>query len=419
MANNLFSIDFSANKPLIQAKRAMFEAFSYMFWGKWMKWTTPDKAPITPNGAMKAGTVDNSPIVAQREFMNQSNPVNEMWIPTFRDLVGLGQTARESLTGMEEERKINFAKVRIEQIRHGEVVKQGKFEAHLLAKYGIPESSRMALTRQFQRRTNFLEIPTAIYKGISYNVLSGGRYVNDATVKTVSHPNFYVVGSGRVSQAAAAYPGTAAYETNVAAAVAGLTPAHVLSAAFLAALNADDNIRRIPYLYTKEGKPFRVLVVHPYGMASLRNDPDLKSLFNNVFVANLAKENPMLTGAELYYEGWAVFDGGNAIWPLSSDGSAITYGPTVTNLDSFNSYAGETAFGALVLGDNALFHGLAWDMEWTGEKRDHGQIESIGYTIGNGFARNDSYNLDDGAAGQYLINHGSAVVAHYGAVPTL
>lgn len=416
MPDTFFSHDFSANYPVVQAIRAMFEAPNYMFWGKFMKYNTTKKKAVIPHGSIQPARISNSPIVVQRELEKRAGTKIE--IPMFRRLKEIGKKGNEQLSGLGERRHVNFVGVWINEMRHAEVVKEGNMMYQVTKKYGIPETSKRALMAHWAERSNYMEIPYAMYRGLSYSVLNDTViFANDTNVAARSHPHIFTAGQGKMSYAAG-YPGNAGYEATVATAIDAIGPGNVLSASLLKAMNADDQIRRIPYLTTKDGRTFRVLVVDPYGMAALRNDADIKALANAVFVQNLARENPMLTGMEIFYEGWAIFDGGHAIYPISTESSLPVYGPeTITNLDSYNDYTSYSKFAAMILGDNALFRATGWDLRWTGESRDHNHIEEVGYTIGDGFARADFWNRDDGTTGQYLINDTSALLFYYATPP--
>jgi len=422
MPNKVWTVDFSANYPVVKAQgvNTQFRALDHLLWGRWEKFTTKDKKAVTPSGSVKAEGVTNSPIVVHRELGRQ--PGHKLEIPMFRDLKEISKHGSQILSGTGEKRKINFAHVYINTIRAAEEVKEGSLNEHILQKYGIPGSARQALARQYARQLNFLEIPYAMYMGLNYSVMLDAEIsANDANIAVTSHPNFYVVGQGKIDTG---YAGTSTREQAIATAIDALGPGNNISGGFLKALNTDDQMRRIPYLYTKLGQPFRVLILDKYGMAALRNDSDVKALHNNLFVQNVAKENPMLTGMELFYEGWAIFDGGNSIYPLDTADGLPVYGPVSTrhqfnDLDDFNDVSTFTKWGAIVLGDNALMKATGWDMKYTGEVRDHGEIEEVGYNIGLGYARPDYRNRDDGNTGQFTFNDTSAIVAYYATKPNL
>ena len=425
MANTFFSHDFSANYPIVKAQgiNTQFQLPQYMFWGRWMKkYTTLGKKAVVPNGSIPVNEVVNSPFVMHRELEKQAG--DNIEIPIFREFKEIGKKGDEQLFNRTEERYLNFARVYINELRHGEKVRQGNMNTQRLKKYGIPESSRTGLGMQLAKRLNFLEIPYALYLKHSFSVLTDTKmFGNDANVARVSHPNFYVVGDGKVSYSSG-YPGTAGYEGEVATALDTLDATKVISGSYLRALNADDQIRKIPYFVTKNGTKFRLLLLDPYGMAALRDDADIKAMNRTGFVDSMITKNPELTGMELFYEGWAIYDAGHAVYPLQTSGGIPLYGPTATadtftNLDDFKSYSAYNKFGGIIIGDNAIAEASGWDLKWTGEMWDHEHIKEIGYSIGIGFSRPDYMNEDDGTTGQYLINDTSAIVAYFASVPTL
>ena len=417
MADATYTVDFSAHYPRVQAALAQLQAPQYMAWGKFMNWTTPGKKAVIPNGSIEPQAVKNSPIVVQRELSKEAGTKIE--IPMFRRLINKPQLGDAQLSGKEESIKINFAKVYIDEIRHAALVRQGKLSQQVLKEYGIPEWARASLQGHYAEWLNFCEIPSTFYNRFNYTVLNSGTYTNDTNVTALPHPHIYCAGAGSKVSYSGGYPGTAGYTTAVAAAIAAVGMSHTLSAGFLRALNADDQIRKIPYLTTKEGVPFRILATHPYALTGLRNDTELKSLFNSAFIAQMVKDNPILTGMQLFYEGWAIFDFGNAIWPVSSTGSVTTWGPTITDLTSFANYETATLFASIVLGDNALFHATGWDMQWNGETRDYKHVEGLGYSAGLGFSLGTFWNREEGTTGQYQNTDGSAIIVSYAPKPPL
>lgn len=424
MADTTFTIALTMNVPKVQARNTYFSRLADMVYGKWIKWTTDDAKPVNPRAGVNAEAQVNSPIVAHRELIGADKAGTKLQLPLFREPTQISLHGNQQLSGQESERKINVADVWVNEIRSGEKVKHGRMSAKALAEFGIPETSKKWLGMQWAKQCNFLEIPWALYNGISYSVLEDtAMFAGDSYVAHRSHPNFFTVSSSgstisRVGSGGTTYPGNSGYETLVGTAINEITTADVLSAATFKALNAEDQIRKIPFLVTKDGMPLRFALVDPYGMAVLRNDADIKAAQNAAFVQNLWKDNPMLTGVPIIYEGWAIFDGGHAVYPLSTSSGSPVYGPTtIADLTSFNDYSSYTKFGMQILGDNALFHALAWDMEWTGEERDHGATKAIGYTLGGGFARGDYWNRDDGSTGQYVVNDGSAILGYYAAKP--
>lgn len=424
MADTHFSHDFSANYPKVKAAgiNTMFEVMNHMFWGKWMKqYTTPDKAAVRPSGTLKPSAVVNSPFVMHRELEKMAG--DSIKVPMFRQLKNISKKGDEQLFNRTEERKINHARVWINTMRHGEKIRKGHLSTQIMKDYGIPKTARAALTMQLARQMNFLEIPYAFYKAYNFSVLTDTTtFSGDSAVATHSHPHFYTAGAGKVSYSGG-YPGNSGYETAVDTAIGAIGATHVLSGGLLRDLNAEDQIMRIPYLMTKDGTPFRMLVVEPYGMRQLREDADIKAMNRAGFVDGMIMRNPELTGMELFYEGWAIFNGGHAVYPIKSNSGTPLYGPTATadtftNLDDFNSYASYSTFGAMIIGDNAIAQATGWDLKWTGEMWDHQMVEELGYNIGLGFARNDFWNQDDGSTGQYVKNDTSAILGYYAAAPT-
>jgi len=411
----VYDRSFTGNKEVYLAQKLMFAAQKLMFWGKWMQFTTPDGRVVDPNRLTPA--VSNAPLVVHRELEKKQG--DKIQVPMIRNLVNIPKYGDTQLSGQEEETKMNHCDVYLDMVRHANKVQDGSMMKQTTKDIDIAKRAKPLLERHYAEVSNFLQVPYAFYKGFSSNILGSNRF--SSVVSTKSHPHIFVAGSGKVTYGTADYPGTANYEAAVATAIDGVGPTHVFDTELLTGLRNEDQIRMIPYLYTEEGMQYRIIVAHHYQLASLIKDPDFRSVMNAALggAEKLAKKNPYLVGCKYLWEDWAIFDGGNGVFPVSTSSSLPVYGPTtVSDLTSFQDYSSYDKFAAIVIGDNAMAKATGSGMEFISEERDYREIVGIGYRILEGWARPDYWNRDDGTLGATIKNDTSAIVITSAAKPT-
>ena len=415
MANTLKTVDGHHVNPIILAQKMYFQAQNYKGWGHFVSkdsYTPPGGKPVTPNGSIRAGEVSNQPVVIHRELVNKQGV--EIKIPTLRNLIDRPKVGSETLKGYEEKQKMNWANVLVSVYRSGVELKDGPIGDQVTKEFTLQSKAKGQLLRHYAEVVNYLQLAHALYYGYDWSTLYSDTYSGSTniTVAARSHPHIFTVGGGKVT----GYPPTAAYETAVATAIDNIGVNHVLTAGWLRELAAEDNIRRIRPLYTKDGVPYKILALHHYQLKDLKNDKDLKATYDSVFTQGMAARNPYLSNMQIYAEGFAIFDMGNSVWPAWTASGVPMFGPTyiddVDNLDmsAFNSFSAFSKFTGVVLGDNALLKASAQAMKFTTEVDDHDFWEALGYTIVEGASRNDSINRDEGTAGDALINDGSAII---------
>lgn len=415
MANAIYSHSFSGNHPKALARKMMFESLKRFFWGKFAKFNTPDGKPVKP------GTEPNtisSPIVMQNELQRMGGDILE--IPIHRNLSNLPTVGNDQMEGHEEEPKVNFAKVPIDIMRHAEKPQDGSMSTQRNKELRLLENTRPALLRHYARAEEYLGASYALYKGYSYNILQGGNFSSDSYIGSsyTDHPHIYAAGDGKVSYSGG-YPGTSGYQTAVGTAISGLGASDVFDTGFLQALKADPQIQRITPIIMNDGNALRLIVAHPWQIASLEADSNFQSTINSAMAQQYAKNNPLLVGCKYIYAGFAIFESDTAVWPVSQSAGIPVYGySSLSSLNTFEDYSSYTAFGAFVLGDNALFKAIGSGMEFKKREADYGELIGIAYRIIQGYARGDYWNRDDGTTGQYINNDGSALLLTYAAAPS-
>lgn len=411
----VFDRSFTGNQPVILAQKMMFEAQQHHFWGRFGKFNTPDGKAVDPNGKTLPKAVSNAPIVIQRELQRKMGDF--LQVPMHRLLVNLPKYGLDQMKDNEERQKINHARVAVDIIRHAVEPQEGIMSTQTSKDYNLIQNARSALMLHYSAVSNYESASWAMYNGYSRNVLNSARFTgNSQNISANSHPNCYAAGQGKVSGT----PGSAAYETNIGTAVSAIGASDVLDTNLLQALSADENIRYIRPLMMKDGNPYRILVVHPYQLHNLKNDSNFREVTSRADAQAFAKENPLLTGCKFFWDGWAIFDGSQAVFPASVSGGNVVWGPsTVSDMTSYRDYSSYNVFGALVLGDNALFKAIGQNMEFKKRMADYDEIIGIAYRIVEGYSRGDFWNEDDGTRGASLVNEGGAVVLTYAAKPVL
>ena len=415
----LYEHNFSGNYPKIAAQKMMFEAMKEFFWAPFSKFSTPKESPVNN---VNRPQPTNSIIVMQQELNRKQGDMIE--IPIFRQMKNLPKTGTKQLEGHEERRAVNFAAIPIMLSRHADNPQNSSMERRSLNEVDLVETSKPALQRHYVRTEEYLGASYALYHGYSWNIFDSGWYSSQSKIRTngvtgASHPHIYCAGPGKVEYTGASgYPGTAAYETQIGTDVTAIQATDVLDTGLLQALKADPQIRKIPPIILKDGNVLRLLVVHPWQITTLENDPQFQTIASRAMVQQLAKDNPFLVAAKYIYAGFAIYESDTAVFQVNVTGGKPVWGPsTVTDLDSFESYASATKFGAMVLGSNALYKAMGSPMEFKRMTKDYDEYMGISYRIIQGYARSDFWNRDDGSDGEFLVNDNSAIVVTYAESP--
>lgn len=407
MAETLYTHDMSANYPVVlKARKAFFQAFEQMFWGKYAKFNTEGSRPIKPgNEPMPV----SSPVVIQSELERQAGDVIE--VPMLMNLVNLPKKGEEQLIDHEERPKANFANIPIELLRHAEKPQLSSISEQVNKDLALVENAEPMLRRHYARSMEYLVFSYALYYGYSWHVLNSGRFTTDTKVAATSHPHVYVAGQGKVSYGAG-NPGTTGYRTSIGTAIDALGAGNVFNTDFLQGLSKHENVINIPRLITKDGNEFLMMIAHPYQIATLEADPKFDARNNAAWVQSYAKENPYFVGAKYFHHGFAIYEKDTVAWPCRRNATSgyDEYGPaTISTLDSFRSYSDDTKFAGIILGDNALFCALGSAFEFIKEMRDYKETLGIAYRIIKGASRYDFKNRDYGTAGASWENDRSAI----------
>jgi len=356
------------------------------------------------------------PLVIQNELKNGKSLVQ---IPLHQNLNQIPRVGNQQLKDHEERPKINHVTVPIDVLRHAEMPYEGFFDQQISKQYQLFKNARPALLRYYARVSEYLGAPYALHHGFSYNVLQSSNWGSHSIVKSNSHPNCYVAGTGKVSGT----PGTATYETNIGTAVTALGAANNFDTNFLKFLALQPEIRKIAPIVMKDGNKLRLILAHPYQIASLEADSTFNSQISAARAQAYAKDNPYLYGVNYIWGGFAIFEAESTCWPVSVSSGKPVYGPSSwTNLDEFEAGLFPSSASALtgfVIGSNALFKAQSRLVNsFKTRTDDYGAILGIAYQTIEGYARGDFWNEDDGTRGESLINRGSAMFITYESPPS-
>lgn len=266
----------------------------------------------------------------------------------------------------------------------------------------------------------------------------GGRAVG-----IVSHPNFYVAGSGKVSYSGGR-PGTAGYEGAVESALNGLSGAAAedkMSLALVRNLRAEAVRLKIQPIGLKAGLRRYIMWIKDSQWNQLQTDADFKDFYKRL--PTELNTTAWATGAVCDYDGVLIYVDqdlfcahtntsssgvvtSTKVWygPLPSaarKARGYTYNNWINNLDT-----GNLAVGFLV-GQSAMSVGVAVPQDQSGkfgpkitftdEIDDHGFIQEIGMSMVQSVVRNDVYDVDGQiaglSAGDFFENTSSLAFATY------
>jgi hypothetical protein len=250
-------------------------------------------------------------------------------------------------------------------------------------------------------------ILSATFCGTSLDLIApaiaGGR-----AIPIVSHPNFFVAGSGQVSYAGGR-PGTAGYEAAVEAALNGLTgtAAQKMTAQFIRNLVFEAPRLKIFPITLKSGFQFYPIWLKDAAWQQLQADPEFQALAKSLHIADLDK-HPLGNGMVAYFGGAAIYVDfklwcarTNAIDPLVTAGQ-IEYGPVATAAERAAGFrtgntmtqfdTGNIAMCVLV-GQSMLSVGTGKRMRFTDEMWDHENVKEIGLEYIQSVVRNETYDV--------------------------
>ena len=425
MANTLYTRAFTGNKEVYKIEmRTFWEALRSMFWSPFIGKTTPDGRMIQPL-EMTAKPIEN-PIVLHRQLITKMGDVIQ--IPTIRQLKNMPKRGNEQLKDQEERFFVNHMEVPVDTMRHAALPYEGKIMLQTTKELDLVNQAQPGLKDHYARCMEYLGPSYALYYGYSHNILAGNpRWTSHSYIKTISHPHIFAPGiSGGKVAYTTGNPSSAGYETDVVNAITNISSSDIITAGTLRSLTKQPQVRRIKPLVMKNGRKLRLLILHPFQLATLEEDDEFNKNMASMQADLLAKDNPLLYAATYCYGGWAIYQSDTAVWPARVTSSLPEFGPTTINttsyngdLDTFEDYTSDNVFAGFILGSNAVGMAVASGMEFVRRKDDYDHLFGLGWDIIQGFSRGDSWNRDDGTLGDNIINDGSALLLSYAPQPAL
>ncbi len=353
----------------------------------------------------------------------------DMLIPVRNRLTGRPVFGGTQLLGTAEPPAFGFRSVQINRTRKAYTPPTGMEEQKTRQYYtSLVGDANRDLTVWFNDY-----FPSSILASMFYGYstdLIAPTTVGGRAVTSVSHPNFFVAGSGQVSYSAGR-PGTVGYEGAVETAINGLTGAagQRCTVGFIRNLVQEAPRLKIAPIVTKDGFEFYPVWLKDSAWVQLQQDPEFQALAKSLHIADLSK-HPLGNGMLAYIYGAAIYSDlrfwcarTNAIDSLVTAGT-VEYGPvataaeralgfkfgnTLTQLDT-----GNVAMGVLV-GQSMLSVGTGKRMRFTDEMLDHENIKEIGIEFIQSVVRNETYDtlgiIPGLTAGQFYENASSLAFA--------
>ncbi len=337
-------------------------------------------------------------------------------VPRLQRLLGQYRIGDQRLAGFEQAHNVMWTQLYVEQVRAAVEIYTGKGSKQKnkrLLDHMIPKKKE-DLAYLMAAYVEYHGIQSAFFRGNSKNILDSSDY----SISQVSHPNFYYgTASGPTRVSIAALPGTAGYETAVAAANDTYSGAadERIDQDFLLGLKDAAHEHRIPKIITKDGNEFWALVIHPEIGNQIRRLTDFREYQSRAEM--MGKANPVFSGALGAYEGFVFYEHAN-LYALDklTPGSAYdaTTNPLVYGVDDpLNNRDSRTNKLGVLLGANAINGAKPMGVDFDEEVEDYNNRKGLGAAMVCGFSRADYYadanSNVKGALGDFVENDSSLV----------
>jgi hypothetical protein len=378
-----------------------------------------------PNGPRWSG----APVETVDAFIQEGR--TDMLIPIRAVLDGLPIFGDKALRGKEETAKYGFRPVKINRWRKGYTPPTG-YERQKIKQWARQAifSGSNQLMEWYQ---NFMPscILEAILAGYSQEIIA--PVVNGGLGQArVSHPNFFVAGSGEVGYAGGR-PGTSGYESAVATALDGLTnvASDKMTVAFIRNLVQEAPRKKIRPIVTKNGFPFYPVWIKDAQWNQLRQDPEFVTLAQSLTITDMAN-SPLGNGAMCYIDG-AVIYVDNMLWCAytnADDGNVtsgkVEYGPRPTAAERAAGHFTGNAIStfdtgnkavAILCGQSMLSLATGEEMSLKDDDEDYMNWQGLALDMIKSCVRNETYDtlglISGLSAGDFWENTSSLVGATY------
>jgi len=355
----------------------------------------------------------------------------DMLIPVRNRLTGLPVFGGVQLLGTAEAPAYGYRSVYINRTRKAYAPPTGMEEQKTRQYYTSLIGEANAYLNTWMNDWFPASLLSSIFFGFSTDLIAptvaGGRAVG-----SVSHPNFFVAGSGQVAYTGGR-PGTAGYESAVESALNGLTGAagQQMTVQFIRNLVFEAPRAKIAPITTKDGFPFYPIWMKDAAWVQLQADPDFQSLSKSLHISELSK-HPLGNGMVAFIGGAAIFVDlkfwsarTNSDDPLVTAGT-VEYGPIATAVEravgmKFGNPMTQLDTGAkamcVLCGQSMLSVGTGQKIKFTDEMLDHGNVKEIGIDFIQSAVRNEVYDtlglIPGRAKGDFYENTSSLVGATF------
>lgn len=389
---------------------------------------------VAPKGDLldsKQVTPTDDPIQVWEDFSGKGGGIS-MMIPVKMTIKPRPVLGDDTLTLKGARNNFVYKTLRINQVRQAVNVKAGAFNEQKIKLYvkDLMGQAQPQLTDWFRRYINTSMIKRGLLEGKSYELTASAPF--GRAISKMSHPNFYVTGSGWVTYSGGK-PNSAGYEGSVQTALDTLDTADVMSLGLLRSIGSQLSRQKriLPSVVTSNGEYF-ICIITPAQQAQLEVDPLWQRITTHVLPREQDERlNWLLNGRTgvfgnlLFYTdvmGWGAHTNANPNgYVTAPTASTVAYGAEDTGVGDFQDIGSldDSVFQLAVIlgGGGALNVGIAKRLGFTAEELDHANIKEVGANMMCGAERGDLFDSDaqisGNTAGDFVENTSSAVIATY------
>ena len=335
----------------------------------------------------------------------EANRTDRLIVPQMRRTDFTVAYGDDQLQGKEASRELYMTDLQVNAIAIAELTKTGPMNDLRALALVQAMSVKPGFLKWWSEYLNWSIMTKGLFEGYSHNVTLATASHGLGTTKRY-HPNFYVADQGFVSNS----NDSDTYKASIVAALttldAAATAARKMSGALVRKLKANmwRKLQRPATMHN--GKPFHLWYLHPDQMAQLGEDDDVKRATEMAHAGQGIGPNPLLTGAEFYYKGFAFFessiiapeihyyDGGTdllLIGPVSGSGSSIAEISIHENLES-STESEQNLKAGVIFGEGAMNYGMAGRPKMVGQNSDFGRRDAMSWQHIPGASRRDFAN---------------------------
>lgn len=426
----------------MRAKRMTLKAYSDLEFEDYIDWVSRKSAEgrkeIGPVGKLYDGEnvkpASRAAIQMIEDFRPKKGGGKKMQFQVMDILKGNPTFGDKQIEGSGEKVTWAYEDLDVNMIRKAVQMSGGEYDKYNYAEYvdQIAEDYEPKLT-DYMRRYNNANFRYAILEGRSLE-LTEPKSVGGLALDRIVHPNIYMASGGWVGgidYVTGRRPGSANYESDVAAAFDGLTNSDKLTVALIEkfgqVITAHKDIA--PPIENKYGA-YWPLFIPSAGVWQLKQDPDFKEIRTQILPSMMAGKDPR--------ENWALNGALGFVGPFALKEASRAFG-VHTNMNPYgwdSVTAGKVRFGpqwkstskkftpmldidqselcvAICIGVGMLYGGLGSRIEFNEETFDHKNQSEASCKVTQGLRRKDAIDRDGfyGTKNDFAWHQGSALLA--------